>query len=975
MSRGKRLHSPNVITMLCLSVPRVLTLLLALLGLAVAASRTEAGSGDEPLRVTDLRCEYLTDPLALDERAPRLSWRLESGARGERQTAYRILVASTPELLEQGRGDLWDTGRREGGRNVGIPYEGQPLESRERAFWKVMAWGRTGRPSPWSRPASWGMGLLLKDDWEAQWISYRDSAPLHTSRRQLHLPPPRLYRKEFSASKPVKRAVLYASALGVYELEVNGRKVGDAFFAPGWTDYRKRVYYQAYDVTGHLRPGANAIGACVAEGWYSGYVGYGLLVGYGPNRAGRYFYGKTPAFLAQLEVEYEDGARQVIGTGPDWQVTDRGPIREADFLMGETYDARMEQAGWSRPGFAAEGWEPAVLASANGSTRAPFFDSSGRREVELGFVEPTRCEAYPAQPVRATEELKPVRITEPKPGTYIFDLDQNFAGIARLKVKGPAGTRVQLRFGEMLHPDGRLMTENLRRARATDTYILRGDPAGETWQPRFTYHGFQYVEVTGYPGRPGPDAVTGVVLHSDTPLASRFECSDPVVNQVYRNAVWTQRANFVELPTDCPQRDERLGWMGDAQIYVRAATYHADVAAFFNKWLREVEEAQLPSGAYPDYAPYPMFHGGPDGYGTAWTDAGVICPYTIYKVYGDTRFIERFYPSMVNFLNFRLLRAPDLRGKSSGNTWGDWLALGETTPIEYVDAAYFASSARLMAEMAGAIGRQKDARKYQALFEDLRQAFRADYLNRDGTLKVDTQTAYALALYFDLIPPDLRKPAGDRLAAKIRANGGRMSTGFLGTRHLLPVLTATGHQDLALRLLQSREFPSWGYEVVNGATSIWERWNSFTKDKGFGDAGMNSFSHYSFGAVTEWMFQSLAGIETADPGFRRLVIRPGPPTAPAAGDPKPIDHARAEYRSIQGPIVSEWWRRPSGFELAVTLPANTTALVYLPARSTEAVTEGGRSVKSARGVKFIRVEGDRVVLEIGSGSYRFEARP
>lgn len=946
--------------------------------LAVVAARPELSaaapsptSGETALHTTDLRCEYLTNPLAVDERAARLSWRLTSSRRGQRQTAYRVLVARSPEALARGQGDLWDTGKVASGETVGLVYDGRPLVSRDRCYWKVMVWDRDGRPSRWSEPANWSMGLLLKDDWQGKWISYRDTAPLHTRRDSLYLPPPRLYRREFSAGKPVKRATVYATALGIYELQVNGQRVGDAVFAPGWTDYKKRLYYNAYDVTPLVRLGGNAVGASVAEGWYSGYVGYGLLVGYGPHRSGRYFYGKTPALLAQLELEYADGTTEVIGTGPDWKVTDQGPTREADFLMGEVYDARKELTGWSRPGFDAQGWEPAIPAAQNGSTKAPFFDSAGQREIELGFVEPPRYEAYPGPPVRATQELKTVRITEPQPGAYIFDLGQNFAGVARLKVKGPAGTQVRLRFGEMLHPDGRLMTENLRRARATDTYILRGDPNGETWEPRFTYHGFQFVEVTGYPGKPGSDAITGVVLHSDTPLTSTFECSDPVVNKVYQNAVWTQRANFVELPTDCPQRDERLGWMGDAQIYVRAATYHADVASFFNKWLREVEESQLPNGAYPDYAPYPMFHGGPDGYGTAWTDAGIICPYTIWKVYGDRRFIERFYPSMANFMRFRQERAPDLRGKTSGNNWGDWLSLGEETPIQYVDAAYFAHSARLMSEMAEATGWKRDAEKYRKLFEAIRTTFQGDYLNADGTLKVDTQTAYALALYFDLLPREKRQAAGDRLAAKIEANGGRMATGFLGTRHLLPVLTATGHQDLAVRLLQSREFPSWGYEVVNGATSIWERWNSFTKDKGFGDASMNSFSHYSFGAVTEWMLQSLAGIETGGSGFQRVIIRPGPPTPAGSATQKPIDFVKAEYRSIHGPISSEWRRTGPRFELNVTVPVNTTALVYVPARSAETVTEGGKALDQAEGVKLLRMEGDRAVLEVGSGSYRF----
>lgn len=955
-----------------------LTLHLAALA-AVVAARPEAqaapATGDAAMRATELRCEFLADPLAIDERSPRLSWRLEGPGRGLRQTAYRVLVASSPERLARGQGDLWDTDKVPSSETVGIPYNGRPLVSRDRCYWRVMTWDQAGKPSRWSRPATWTMGLLLKDDWEAKWISHRDTRPLHTSRSELYLPPPRQFRKEFTAGKPVKRATVYATALGLYDLELNGKRVGDAVFTPGWTDYKKRLYYQAFDVTPLVRSGANALGATVAEGWYSGYVGYGLLVGYGPHRTGRYFYGKTPALLAQLELEYADGSREIVGTGPDWKVTDRGPVREADFLMGEVHDARQELSGWSSPGFSAAGWEPAILATENGSTKAPFFDSSGQREVELGFTDPPRYETYPGPPVRATEELKTVRISEPKPGTYIFDLGQNIAGVARLKVKGPAGTRVQLRFGEMLHPDGRLMTENLRRARATDAYILRGDPAGETWQPRFTYHGFQFVEVTGYPGQPGPDAITGVVLHSDTPLTSTFESSDPVVNKVYQNAVWTQRGNFVELPTDCPQRDERLGWMGDAQIYVRAATYHADVASFFNKWLREVEEAQLPNGAYPDYAPYPMFHGGPTGYGTAWTDAGIICPYTIWKVYGDRRIIERFYPSMARFIQFRQERSPDFRGVNQGNTWGDWLSLGEQTPIEFVDAAYFAQSARLMSEMADALGWSADAAKYRRLYQAVRGRFQADYQNPDGTLKVDTQTAYTLALYFDLVPPDLRQEAGDRLAARVEANQGRMATGFLGTRHLLPVLTATGHQDLALRLLQSREFPSWGYEVVNGATSIWERWNSFVKGKGFGDASMNSFSHYSFGAVTEWMFQSLAGIETDGPGFRRIIVRPGPPTALIARGEKPIDQVKAEYRSIHGPIRSEWKLEAGRFNLSLDVPPNTTATVYLPAAPADGVTEGGKPLTQAEGVKLLRTEGDRAVLEVGSGSYRFTSNP
>jgi alpha-L-rhamnosidase len=959
-------------------------------GGAVVSLRASAKEGDRsrsgrsgkkgPLEPVALRCEYLVDPVAIEETAPRLSWRLEGEARGRAQTAYRILVASSAEKLARGHGDLWDSGKIASNRTSGIAYAGKALGSRAQCFWKVRVWDEKRRESDWSAAGTWGMGLLQAGDWKAEWISYRDESPLHESRQTLYLPAARQYRTDVRISRPVRRAVLYATALGDYALELNGARVSDARFTPGWSDYRRRVYYNAYDVTSRLVAGENGLGAVVADGWYSGYVGYGLLVGYGPHRVGRYFYGKTPALRVQLEVEYADGTHETFGSSAAWKVTGGGPTVEADMLMGERYDARKEIAGWSRAGFDARGWENAIPAAENGSHKAPFFDSAGQREVELGFIAPARLQAYPGVPVRPIEEIRPVRITEPKPGTFLFDLGVNFAGVARLQVKGPAGTEVRLRFGEMLHPDGTLMTENLRRARATDSYVLRGDPNGETWTPNFTYHGFQYVEVTGYPGKPGLDAVTGIVIHSDTPRTSKWECSDPVINRFYANAVRTQLANFVEIPTDCPQRDERLGWMGDAQIYCRAATYHADVAAFFTKWIDDVDEAQLPNGAYPDYAPYPMFHGNAAGWGTAWTDAGVICPYTIYRVYGDTRIIQRHWDSLQRFMEFRKKRSPDYRGHPGGNHWGDWLSLGGETPIELVDAAYFAHSARLTAEMAATIGKTVEARDYGDTADGVAARFAEDYLKPDGTLKVETQTAYALALAFDLLPAAARQPAADHLAGMIRANGNRMATGFLGTQPLLPVLSAHGHHDLAVALLQSRQFPSWGYEVVNGATSVWERWNSFTKEKGFGDAAMNSFSHYAFGAVTEWMFRGLAGIDTAEPGFQKLVLRPGPPhgsmgqgvngsTGPEVGA---MQWVRAEYDSLHGPIRVAWKRDGEHFEYEVSLPPNTTAELVLLASKASQVTEGGAPIGKVEGVR-VRQEMGLVVLALGSGSYGFRA--
>ncbi len=729
--------------------------------LALAGQAFAAGPGLTPVQ---LRCEYLVNPLGMDEQHPRLSWLVESSQRGQRQTAYQILVASDEGLLRKDRGDLWDTRKVAGDETTGIVYGGKALASQQRCFWKLKVWDKDGKTSAWSEPAMWSMGLLKSGDWMGQYISFPDKTPVHRFAQPLFLPPARQYRKEFAAAKAIRRATLYATALGIYELYLNGGRVGDAFFAPGWSDYHQRAYYNTYDVTPLVKKGANALGAWVADGWYSGYIGFGLLTTIGTEAIGRYTYGKTPALMAQLEVEYTDGSRQRIVTDTSWKVSGAGPIQEADFLMGERYDARQETPGWSKPGFDDSKWEPAIRAEDNGRVKAKFYEyrnpaAGGKvkiesREVDLGFKRPPKLEAFPGVPVRAVEEIKPVGISSPTNGVHIFNLGQNFAGVVRLKVKGPAGTEIRLRYGEMLHPDGRLMTENLRKARATDYYVLRGDPKGETYVPRFTFHGFQYVELTGYPGQPDLGTITGIVLQSDTPLASDFECSDPMVNRLFKNIVWTQRANFLDLPTDCPQRDERFGWTGDAQIYVGAATYNADVAAFYSKWLRELMESQRPSGTFPGYAPFPFQHGW--DFGTAWCDAGVICPWTIWKAYGDTRIIERCWEPMTRFIAWRKSASKEFLGVAHGNEWGDWLAVNEKTPIDYIDTAYFAYSTKLMAEMAQAIGKTREAAEYRELFGKIKAAFNQKYVKPDGALALDTQTAYALALYMDLLPENLR---------------------------------------------------------------------------------------------------------------------------------------------------------------------------------------------------------------------------
>lgn len=927
---------------------------------------------DNLLRIEQLRCEYLENPLGIDTTAPRLNWKLQSSQRAQKQTHYQILVASSKDKLNTNDADLWNTSKVVSSQTTQIAYDGKPLESGREYFWKVRVWDKDGKPTPWSNTSKWTMGLLSAGEWEASWISFKDDSPLKADQKTMVLPPARYYRKTFPTKKKVRRATIYATALGIYDLHLNGNRVSQQLFTPGWSDYKKRIYYNTFDVTEQIISGQNAIGAIVADGWYSGYVGYGMLVGYGPNRCGRYIYGKTPALLVQLEIEYTDGTTDCIPTDPTWKVT-TGPYTQADIIMGETYDARKELTAWNKPRFADQNWSSAILAKDNGSTKATFHDKAGQKDVELGFTQPPVMKSYLAVPIRQTQTLKPIAITEPKKGVYIFNLGQNFSGVVRLKVKGKRGRKITIRHGEMLHPDGRLMTENLRKARATDYYILKGAPAGEVYEPRFAYHGFQFAEVTGLSQKPDLDTLTGVVIHSDTPMVSTFECSDSMVNQLFSNVIWTQRANFFEVPTDCPQRDERLGWTGDAQIYARTATYNADVAAFFTKWLDDLEESQLPNGAFPDYAPYPMMHGKPKrGFATAWSDAGIICPYAIYQAYGDTRVIERHYEAMQRFINFRKKQSPDYLGVNTGNGWGDWLSLGSKTPIEFIDTVYFAYSTKLMSEMSAAIGKQSDSTEYKKLYLNIKKAFAKKYLKPDATLTVDNQTAYVLSLSTGLIPDAKIPHAQKRLVQLLEKNDFRMTTGFLGTKPLLAVLTNADQNDLALRLLQSRRFPSWGYEIINGATSIWERWNSFTKENGFGESGMNSFSHYSFGAVCQWMFQDLAGIDTKGPGYKHIIIRPHPPTAGSNPDHKPINWVRATYDSIHGPIVSNWSKSKSSFVLEVSIPANTTATVYLPDANIENVTESNKSLSKAPGILNTKKVNNDLAVTIGSGSYNFK---
>lgn len=1061
-----------------------------ILVLSALLGMVQTGAGEElsPARVTGLRCEYRVNPLGIDVLRPRLSWVIQDERWGAAQTAYQILVASSPALLQSNTSDLWDSGKVESSEMNQIEYRGKPLVSRLTCYWKVRVWDHNGRPSQWSEPGMWSMGLLEESDRRAKWIEApcplvhpakggilefgdcpwvwfpegdanpREKAPAGPRyfRKVIELPGDRvmkrarflitaddsfelfcnaqpagrgaghtspqisdltnrlqpgrnilaimatnatpspagvagrlrvefeqgdplelvidaswktglkaepgwnrlefddttwpqarivgkmgdapwgtisaegldvfgcgLFRKEFRVEKPVRKATLYVSALGIADPYLNGSQVTEEFFAPGWTDYRKRVYYNTYDVTNLIRQGDNAIGAVLGAGWYAGAIGW---------KSERFHFGRDPKLWMQLEIEALDGERQIIVTDETWKMT-FGPHLEGEFLAGETYDARLEIPGWCEPGRDTSGWQSVKVAP----------EVTAKLEAQRGV------------PILVTGELKPKALSQPRPGVYVFDLGQNFAGVARLRVKGPRGATVRLRFAEVLNPDGTIYTANLRSARATDTYVLKGE-GEEVWVPRFTFHGFRYVEMTGYPGEPPLDAVTGLAINSDIPLVGSFRCSSEMVNQLYSNIVWTQRANFISVPTDCPQRDERLGWTGDAQVFIRAATYNADVAAFFTKWLVDLEDAQGPEGDFPDVAPRVVALGG----GTAaWADAGVICPWTIYWVYHDRRVLEEHFDAMERWIAYCQAHSQNLLRPAQG--YGDWLSINADTPKDVLATAYFAYSTYLTAECARALGLTEKAAYYDDLFHRIRAAFQKAYIAPDGRIKGNTQTCYALALYFNLLPDELRGKAVEYLVEDIRAREWHLSTGFVGTAALMPVLSENGQTPLAYRLLLKETFPSWGFSIKHGATTIWERWDGWTPEKGFQDPGMNSFAHYAFGAVGRWMFQYVAGIDTDGPGFRQLVLKPHV----ADG----LDWVEARYGSICGEIVSHWRKDGAQWRWQVLVPANTRARLFIPSPRLEAVILNGKPLQDTPFGEVLGRDGEWVVVRVPAGHY------
>lgn len=935
-----------------------LVALLSVLATGLPASGRVAPEGT--IAPKDLRCEYLVNPLGIDAKIPRLSWTLDATKpelRGRMQTAYQILVASSAEGLTGDKGDLWDSGKVKSDQTAQVAFAGAALPARSRAFWKVRAWDNDDKPSAWSKTASWSMGLLAPADWGgAEWIG--DPTPLLDPDPLAALPAAML-RKPFVPGKDadrVKRATLYVTSLGMYELRIDSNRVGERILAPEWTDYNKRVQYQTYDVTRMLRTGEeNVLTAALADGWYAGRIGLSFIVKDGPPRA---IYGRKPRLRLRLDIEYAAGGTQTVISDGSWQCSTEGPIRSADILDGTIYDATRELAMWDMPGFAPE---PAQHWSA-----AKVYGP-----IDAALV------AQPNEPILITRTLTPIAVTEPKPGTFVFDLGQNMVGHCMLNIGGEEpGTEVTMRHAEVLNPDGTIFTENLRSAKATDRYVVQGSGL-ETFSPPFTYHGFRYVEVTGLKHKPSLDQITGCVANSAPAEVGSFECSDPMLTKLMQNIVWTQRGNMQSVPTDCPQRDERLGWMGDILAFTQSACFNMDMAAFYTKWLADVRDAQADDGRFGDFSPHPYdpnvrFSGTP-----AWGDAGVVVPWNAYLNYGDKRILADQFDAAKRWVDYIHDKNPDLLWKNSrGNDYGDWLTTdtfkiegypksGADTPHDVFGTIFFYHSADLLAKMAGVLGRDQDAKTYANLAADIRAAFNKAYVKPDGTIEGNTQGSYALALQFGLNDADQRATAARHMVDGFAPYKGSLSTGFHSTGPLMQQLVENGYLSDAYRLLTSRTMPGWLYPIEHGATTTWERWDGYTEGRGFQDSGMNSFSHYAFGAVGEWMYRNVIGLNPDAPGWQQFTIRP----RPGGG----LTWAKGSYDSIRGKIACDWKIDAGRITMSIQVPANTAATVFVPSADSAAVTEGGKPAAKSPGVEFLRAEPGTAVFKVGSGKYTFSA--
>jgi alpha-L-rhamnosidase len=883
------------------------------------------------VKAQTLLCENLTNPIGIDLPQPRFSWQLTGEQRNISQTAYEIVVSI-------GKATAWKSGKVISDQSVHVPYGGTALQSGKKYTWAVRVWDNNGKPSAWSEPAFFQTAFLKGASdigWKAKWIE--NNTPEDSMKR-----PAQYFRKVFTTNLPAGRqgkkivaATVYITSHGIYELQINGKRVGDYYLTPGWTSYNKRLQYQVYDVTNLLANGKNAVGVIVGTGWYRGFLAWA---------GNKNIYGKKAGVLFQLDITYSDGKTVSEFSDGSWKSA-TGSILYSEIYHGETIDAREEKAGWSTVGYNEAGWTPVVEANHSNDNLIATYN----------------------EPVKKHETFKAVKFFTTPKGEKVIDFGQNLVGWVVVKAKGYAGDKITIRHAEVLDKYGNFYTDNLRVANATATYYLSGKE--DLFEPHFTFYGFRYIKIDGVADI-NPENFTAVALYSDMKPTGTFTSSNSLINQLQHNIQWGQKGNFLDVPTDCPQRDERLGWTGDAQAFSRTAAFNFGVNNFFAKWLRDVEADQRPSGKVPYVIPNVLQ---PEaGASTGWADAATIIPWNMYLAYGDTKILADQYNSMKAWVGYMEKESKNFLW-NTGFHFGDWLFYrpaddndgGSAVTDKYMIAqCFFANSVQIMINSAKVLGKNDDITRYTELLKNLKAAFVKEYLTPNGRLVSGTQTAYVLALNFDMLPENLREQAAEKLVENIQAYNNHLTTGFLGTPYLCHVLNRFGKTDLAFTLLMQESYPSWLYPVKMGATTIWERWNGIRPDSTFAPASMNSFNHYAYGAIGDWMYRVVAGLDTYDdaPGYKHIKIEPH-----AGGG---LTNADAILDTYYGRVISAWKIEGNKFVSVIEVPANTTATVFLPVSNVNLITENGSAL--SKDIQVLTSEKGKVVLKLGSGKYHLE---
>ncbi len=880
------------------------------------------------LKISKLTCNYLENPIGVDSPTPLLSWVLESTGRDQAQSAYQVLVAGSKEVLEASKGDLWDSGKVESHESIQIPYKGDLLQSQQGCYWKVRVWDKNDKVSDWSEDAYWEMGLLSEKDWTGKWITNTGGNP-----NSIEPPIAPLFRKEFNIEKNINSARAYICGLGYYELYINGGKVGDEVLRPSVTQYDKTALYQTYDITPAIDKGCNAIGVILGNGWYNCFAEVAWDFEKAPWR-------DRTKLLLQIHITFDDGSSEIIVSDRSWK-WGNSPITYDGLRNGEHYDAPREKKGWDKPGFDDSNWDNAVITKSPGGTL---------RSQQL-------------TPIRVTKTLKPVSVKEVRPGVWVFDIGQNISGWARLKVMGPVDTTITLKYAEKLDDSGDIDPSNIKPLVRTgdfqtDRYTLRGEEV-EIWEPRFTYHGFQYIQVTGFPGKPDLDSIEARVVHTDLAERGSFSCSNDLLNSIQTNTKWSTLTNYHGIPTDCPHR-EKNGWTGDAQVSAEQTLLNFAPTTAYRKWIADFRDAQRPSGQLPGIVPTGGW-GFNWGSGPAWDSAAILIPWYLYLYCGDKAILDENYDSMKRYIDFIESMAIDYIVDFG---LGDWCPPGppgngpsdHKCPTTVTDTAYFYIDTHIVSKVAKILAKDNEAEIYSNLSNKVRQAFRTEFLDTEtGQVTGNSQTSMACALYQGLINDDEKPKVLQALVDSVEATNRHIDCGILGTKYVMHTLTDFGRADLAYDIATQTTFPSWGHWIAQGATTLWESWQ-----------GEGSRNHHMFGDVSAWFYKGLGGInpDPNKPGFKHIIIRPN-----IVGD---LTWVKASHQSMYGLVKSNWEVKNGQLNVGVSIPPNCTATLYLPNNNVKNLCESEKAVKNQPGINNITENEKHIVLELGSGTYDFK---